>query len=52
MVDLFVDQAKMEDAIWLQEGVTNEDVEQSMMFFLGQEDPDVKKAMIAYSVEM
>lgn len=52
MVDMFVDQAKVEDALFVKEGVTSEDVEESIMYFMGAEDPEVKKAMMAYMMEM
>ena len=52
MIDMFVDQAKVEDALFIKEGVTSEEVEESIMYFMGTEDADVKKAMMAYMMEM
>lgn len=52
MIDMFVDQAKVEDALFAKEGVTSEDVEESIMYFMGTDDPDVKKAMMSYMMEM
>jgi hypothetical protein len=34
MIDMFVDQAKIEDALHDAEGVTNEDLEESIMYFM------------------
>jgi len=45
MIDMFVDQAKVEDALFIQAGVGNEDLEEAIMYFIGKEDPEVKKAM-------
>ena len=48
MIDMFVDQAKVEDELFIKEGVHNEELEEAIMYFIGQDDPDVKKAMGAY----
>ena len=45
IIDMLVDQAKVEDALLIKEGVHNEELEEAIMYFIGQDDPDVKKAM-------
>lgn len=52
MLDMFVDQAKIEDALFIEEGVHNDELEESIMYFMGKDDPEVKKAMTAYMIEM
>ena len=52
MIDMFVDQAKIEDALFIKCGVQNEELEEAIMYFIGKDDPDVKKAMGAYMMEM
>ena len=42
MIDMFVDQAKIEDSLFIKEEVSNEEVEEAMMFFIGKNDPEVK----------
>ena len=41
MIDMFVDQAKVEDALFIKEGIANEDLEEAIMYFIGQNDPQV-----------
>ena len=45
MIDMFVDQAKVEDELFIKEGVNNEELEEAMMYFMGKNDPEVQKAM-------
>lgn len=52
MIDMFVDQSKVEDALFIKEGIANDDLEESIMYFIKSEDADVKKAMTAYMMEM
>lgn len=52
MIDMFVDQAKVEDELFIKEGVTNEELEDSIMYLMGTDDPDMKKEMTAYMMEM
>lgn len=52
MIDMFVDQAKVEDALFIKEGIHNDDLEEAIMYYIGQEDPEVKKAMTGYMMEM
>jgi len=48
MIDMFTDQAKTEDALFIKEGVENDDIEHAIMHFLEKKDPEVMKAMMAY----
>jgi len=43
MIDMFVDQAKIEDALFIKCGVQNEELEEAIMYFIGKDDPDVIK---------
>lgn len=52
MIDMFVDQAKVEDALFLTTGVTNDELEDSIMYLMGIDDPEMKKEMTAYMMEM
>ena len=52
MMEMMVDQAKVEDALFIATGVVNEDLEASLMFFMGKKDPEVEKAMSSYMMEM
>ena len=52
MVDMFVDQAKVEDALFIKTGVVNDELEEAIMYFMGKDDPEVKKAMGIYMQEM
>ena len=52
MVDMFTDQAKIEDALYIKEQVSNEDLEESLMYYMSQQDPEVTKMMTAYMGEM
>ena len=45
MIDMFTDQAKVEDALFIREGVASDELEEAIMHFIGMEDPEVKKAM-------
>jgi len=48
MIDMFVEQAKLDDELFIKCGVRNDELEKSMMWYIGAEDPDVKKAMTQY----
>ena len=52
MIDMFVDQAKVEDALFINQGVSSDELEESIMYWMQKEDPEVKKAMMAYMMEM
>ena len=52
MITMFVDQAKVEDELFIKEGCSNDDLEHSIMFFMGQKDHDVMNAMKSYMMEM
>lgn len=52
MIDMFVEQAKIDDELFLKKGVRNDDLEQSMMHFIAKDDPEVKKAMTQYAIQM
>lgn len=48
MFDIFVDQAKIEDALFIKEGITNEELEEAIIYYIGSNDPEVNKAMDNY----
>ena len=52
MIDMFVEQAKIDDELFIKQGIRNDDLEQSMMHFISKDDPDVKKAMTQYAIQM
>ena len=52
MIDMFVEQARIDDELFLKEGVRNDELEAAMMFYIGQDDSDVKKAMTQYMIQM
>ena len=52
MINMIVNQAKVEDALWIKEGVTNEELEDSIMYLMRVEDADMKKEMAAYMMQM
>lgn len=52
MVDMFVDQAKVEDGLFINQGVTSEELEEAIMYFMQKDDPEVKKVMMSYMMEM
>lgn len=52
MIDMFADQAKIEDALFIKEQVSNEDLEDSLMYYMNKQDPDITKVMTAYMTEM
>ena len=52
MVDVFVEQAKIEDALFIKEGITSDELEASIMHYMSIKDPEVTKAMQDYMMEM
>ena len=52
MIDMFVEQARIDDELFIKEGVRNDELEAAMMFYIGQDDSDVKKAMTQYMIQM
>ena len=52
MIDMFVEQARIDDELFIKEGVRNDELEAAMMFYIAQDDSDVKKAMSQYVQEM
>ncbi len=52
MISIFTDQAKIEGALFIKEQVSNEELEDSLMFYMNKQDPDVTKVMTAYMAEM
>ena len=52
MIDMFADQAKIKDALFIKEQVSNEDLEDSLMYYMNKQDPDVTKVMTGYMAEM
>lgn len=51
MMTFMIEQMKMQDKIFLQTGVENEDFEDSLMYFM-RTDPDVQRKMQAYMMKM
>ena len=52
VVDMWVDQAKVEDELFICEGVTNDELEEAMMYYMGQQDAEVLAAMGEYMRQM
>ena len=52
MIDLLVDEAKLSDALFLEFGVTSEQLEQSIMYYIDKKDVEVKTAMVSFMQEM
>ena len=50
MIDMFVEQARIDDELFLKEGVRNDELEAAMMYYIGKDDPEVKKAMTQYMI--
>lgn len=48
MFDIFEDIAKIDDALFIKEGITTEDLEEAIMYYIGKDDPEVNKAMENY----
>ena len=48
MIDMFVEQAKIDDELFDKEGVRNDELEMAMMYYISKDDPEVKKAMTQY----
>ena len=38
MIDMFVDQAKVEDALFIEQGVSNDELEEAIMYYIGADD--------------
>ena len=38
MIDMFVDQAKVEDALFIEQGVNNDELEEAIMYYIGSDD--------------
>lgn len=51
MINALVEQAKMSDALFISQGVENEDLEVSLMHYV-QSDKDVQAVMRAYMMQM
>lgn len=52
MIDMFVEQAKIDDELFDKEGVRNDELEMSMMHYISKDDAEVKKAMTQYMLQM
>ena len=52
MISILVDQAKCDDELFIKEGVTSDELEQSLMFYMSQKDPEVMKVMQQYMMDM
>ena len=51
MLAFMVEQIKMQDKIWAETGVENEDFEESLMIYM-RTDPEVQRQMQAYMMKM
>ena len=52
MIDMFVEQAKVDDALFIKEGVTNDELEESIMGFMQSGDKEVSEAMTKFMMQM
>lgn len=52
MIDMSVQQARTDDALFLEEGVRSDELEAGMTFYIAQDDPEIKKAMTDFMKEM
>lgn len=52
MIDIFVEQAKVDDALFIKEGVTNDELEESIMGFMQGGDQEVSRAMQQFMMKM
>lgn len=52
MIDMFVETAKLDDTLFVKEGVTNDDLEDAIMGFMQSGDAEVQKAMMKFTLEM
>lgn len=51
-IDMLVDEAKLSDALFLEFGVTSEQLEKSIMYYIAQNDVEVKELMAKFMKEM
>ena len=49
---MLVDEAKLSDALFLEFGVTSEQLEKSIMYYITQNDVEVKELMAKFMQEM
>ena len=49
---MYLEQAKVEDAFFLKEGCENEDLEESLMAYMGKKDAEIMAAFNQYCVDM
>ena len=49
---MLVDEAKLSDALFLEFGVTSELLEKSIMYYIAQNDVEVKELMAKFMQEM
>ena len=52
MIDVLVDEAKLSDALFLEFGVTSEELEKSIMYYIAKNDNEVKTAMSSFMQAM
>lgn len=52
MIDILVEEAKLNDALFIEESVTNDQLDSSIMHYITKGDADIKKAMAAFMAEM
>lgn len=52
MIDMSVQQARTDDALFLETGVRSDELEAGMTFYIAQDDPEIKKAMTDFMKEM
>ena len=52
LAHVYIEKAKLEDVIFVEEGVATEDVELSMMYYMEQKDPEALKAIAQIQFQM
>ena len=52
MINVLVDEAKLSDALFLEFGVTSEQLEKSIMYYIAKNDVEIKSAMASFMREM
>ena len=45
-IDALVEQTKIEDELFINEGVNNDDLQDSLMYYMAQKDEEVQEAMV------
>lgn len=51
-IDMLIDEAKLSDALFIEFGVTSEQLENSVMYYISQNDVEIKELMAQFVQEM